>query len=172
MRRLQTAIAMLIAFTVAYVATPRTSDTLQAQGLLCDCSWLAGQTGSVSTPCLGTADMTSVSCSQFGTQCFLGGYAKWTPAPTNCVISATTSGAITTMGGGSGGPSYFKAANNNNNPGVPWGALSTTSCNSPVSFGASMQVVHNQWTGNCSCTPNTQTVSQALVFTLWRCKDV
>lgn len=174
MKNFHAAIAMVIAFTLAYAGTPRDNEELQAQNAVpCNCSWLAGSTGPNTIACLGTANISSASCSQFGNQCFLSGWATWQPATLNCLIAGPTMGAITTTGAATGGPSYFDPAGAPPYPkSIPWGALTTAACGSPSSFGAVMQVVHNTWTGgtSCTCVPSTPTLSSALVSTVWRCK--
>lgn len=165
MRRLQMAIAMLIAFTVAYVATPRTSESLQAQqNVPCLCSYVSGTTGSSHIQCLGTANWGTISCSVIGNQCFIGGYATWLPDSANCLYSGSTMGAISAIGKGSGGPSYFDPSLWQT--GIAWGVLSTD-C-SGNAFGASMDVVHDTWTGSCSCIAGTPTVTSVAV-TIWKC---
>jgi hypothetical protein len=167
MRILPSAIALLIAFTIAYMATPRTSEELQAQvGVPCTCNWLQG-TPVQFTQCLGTANMSSVTCTQVGSQCFIGGIATWVPDAPNCVYTGNTMGWITAVAGGSGGPAYFDPSATQ--PGIPWGVISANCAG--IAFGAVMQVAHDTWTGNCVCVPNTPTIT-TVASALWTCDSV
>ena len=168
MRRLQTAIAMLIAFTVAYVATPRTSEELQAQvGVPCNCNWLAGNTGTVTSTCLGQANMDTLSCAQVGNQCQITGTAVWIPStPTSCVISGANNGWVRPISNATGSWSYFNPAST----AFPQWTSTSLGCEG-ASFGAAMDVIHQDWVlsgTTCTCVNNTSSQSRVAVK-LWTC---
>jgi len=164
MRKLKSAAVLALAFTLAFVATPRASEELQAQvGVPCTCNWLQG-TPVQSLSCLGTADMSSVTCAQFLNLCVITGFATWQPAAPNCIISGNNNGWIVPVASGSGATSFFDPGAAQ--PGVPWGAFSANCAG--IAFGAVMQVTHNQWTGSCVCTGNTSTVT-TVASGLWTC---
>lgn len=172
MRRLASAAALALAFTVAFAATPHQGSNLHAQvGVPCACNWLAGNQGDFNVPCLGTSNMDSVSCTQIGSQCFIGGYATWKPDALNCLYAGSTMGWIKAASYGSGGPSYFNPAWPLTKQSVPWGVLSADCSGS--TFGAQMQVAHDSWTGGsaCTCTSSTPTITTVAVV-LWTCDSI
>ncbi len=171
MKRLISAAAIALAFTFAYVVTPRAHEKLEAQvGIPCQCSFFQGTLFRY-VQCLGTGDMSSWSCNQFGTQCLLGGFATWTPDASNCVYAGGTSAWIQATATGTGGPSYFDPSMAQSS--IPWGILSRT-CSQRLPFGAAMVVAHDlySWNGSkCICTPNSLT-STTILSGMWTCIDV
>jgi len=168
MKRLYTAMGLLIAFTVAYVATPRTSEALRAQvGVPCNCNWLAGNVGSVTSTCLGLANLDTLSCSQVGNLCQISGTAVWIPStPTSCAIGGATNGWVRPISNATGSWAYFDPTVTS----FPQWTITSPGCGGGT-FGAAMDVVHQDWVlsgTTCTCVNNTSSQSRVAVK-LWTC---
>jgi len=164
MIRLSYVTALVLAFAGAFAVGKSRPGTLAAQGVLCNCTWQTG-TGGNFVSCLGTGKLNNSSCSQIGTQCFIGGVGSWKPAPVNanCVLPGPNTGLVQAIAAGAGGPSCFTASSNAS---PPWGVISLD-CGSPNNFGAQMVILHNTWTGTCVC--NSGTASTAVAAQMWTC---
>jgi hypothetical protein len=154
MRRLIHAIALAMVFHVALGVSLMRKSALQAQvGIPCTCVFEASSSPT-SIPCLGDADLGSISCSQLGQQCLITGAATWTPANGSCVVNSANGGAVVPISGAIGPTYWFNPVNTYgaSSP-VNWGYLSTD-CNG-LNFGAQMQVVHYPITGTNPCVCDT-----------------